>query len=82
VPRATLYWVLLPQHVYAGPRATQFTVYYWFMCRLGQHTLLDIVVSLCGVLLLAIMLRLGQYSLLGIVVGYARFRATHFTGHH
>jgi hypothetical protein len=34
----------------------------------GQHTLLGIVVGLCGVLLL-IMLRLGQHNLLAIVVG-------------
>jgi hypothetical protein len=25
---------------------------------------------------------LGQHTLLGIVVGYARFWATHITGHH
>jgi hypothetical protein len=25
---------------------------------------------------------LGQHTLLGIVVGYARFWAAHFTGHH
>jgi hypothetical protein len=36
--------------------------------RIGEHTLLGIVVGLCGVLLLA-MLCLGQHTLLGIVVG-------------
>jgi drug/metabolite transporter (DMT)-like permease len=67
VPRATLYWVL--PLVYVGPQATHpYSGYCWLMWRLGQHTLLGIVVGLCGVLLLA-MLRLGQQSLLGIVVG-------------
>jgi hypothetical protein len=45
MPRAILYWVLLL--VYVGPRATHF---YWVlllvMLRLGQHTLLAIVVGL------------------------------------
>jgi hypothetical protein len=36
--------------------------------RIEQHTLLGIVVGLCGVLLLA-MLRFRQHTLLGIVVG-------------
>jgi hypothetical protein len=64
VPRTTLYWVLLLLHVV--PRAIHpYSGYRW--C-LGKHTLLGIVVGLCGVLLLA-MLCLGQHTLLGIVVG-------------
>jgi hypothetical protein len=43
----TLYWVLL--FVYVGLQATHFTGYCcWFTWGLGQHTLLDIVVALCG----------------------------------
>jgi hypothetical protein len=77
-----LHWVLLL--VYVGPWGTHFTGYccwlmwglgethlagyWWFMWHLGQHTLLGIVVGLCGVLLL-VMLRLGQHTLLAIVVG-------------
>jgi hypothetical protein len=68
--------------VYVASRATHFTGYCcWFiwgaLLHLGQHT------SLYWVMLL-VLRGLGQHTLLGrlIVVGYAKFRATHFTGHH
>jgi hypothetical protein len=46
---------------FVGPRATQLTGYCRFMWHLGQHTLLGIVVGLCG--------GFGQHTLVGIVVG-------------
>jgi hypothetical protein len=75
--------------VCVGARATHFTGYCcWFMWGLGQHTLLDIVVGLCGAsgntlywVLLLVYAGLGQHTLLGIVVGLRGPRATHFTGY-
>jgi hypothetical protein len=58
------------------------------LCASG-NTLLDIVVGYVAPLATHITgyccwftRGLGQHTLLGIVVGYARFWATHFTGHH
>jgi hypothetical protein len=56
---------------------------------LGRHTSLGIVVGLCEAsgntlywISLLVYEGLEQHILLSIVVGYAKFRATHFTGHH
>jgi hypothetical protein len=80
----TLYWVLL----LGLSGATGNTLLGIGLCVSG-NTLLGIAVGLCEasgntlywVLLLA-MLHLGQHTLLAIVVGYAKFWATHFSGHH
>jgi hypothetical protein len=72
VPQATLYWVMLL--VYVGPRATLYWVLLLVILRLGQHTLLAIVVGLRGasdntlyLVLLWVMGGFGQHTLLGII---------------
>jgi hypothetical protein len=55
-----------------GPRATHFTGYCcWFLWGLGQHTLLGIVVGLCG--------GLWRHTSLVLLLDYVGPRATHLT---
>jgi hypothetical protein len=72
------------------PWTTHFTGYCcWLMWHFGQHSLLGIVVGLCGGLrqhtlvgiIAGLMWGLGQDTLLGIVVGLCGGLGQHFTGY-